>query len=87
MSVEHDVGPLGRDRPMSLSKVTHVFQSQVDEGGKLEREGEDSRDQKKGQVGGDGGNWINSGLSEHASLNCAATGRNRPERLVAAGGR
>ena len=78
---EHDAGPLGYDRPMSHREVTHVVRSQVVEGGKLEREGADQRDQKKGQVGGDGVKWINCGLSEQASFNCDTTGRNCPARL------
>jgi len=78
---EHDAGPLGYDRPMSHREVTHVVRSQVVEGGKLEREGADQRDQKKGHVGGDGVKWINCGLSEQASFNCDTTGRNCPARL------
>jgi len=56
------LGPLDHGRPISRSKVAHVISSQVIEGGKLEREGADRQDQEEGQVGGDGGKWINSGL-------------------------
>jgi len=80
------LGPLDHGRPISRSKVAHVISSQVIEGGKLEREGADRQDQEEGQVGGDGGKWINSGLSEQVRFNCATTGRNCPGRLVAAGG-
>ena len=52
----------------------------------VKRKGADQRDQKEGQVGGDSGKWINSGLSEQARFNCAITSQNCPGRLVAAGG-
>ena len=85
--VEHDLGPLCHVIPMGRGELAHVLQSQVVEGRKLEREGEDRRDQEKGQVGRDGGKWVNSGLGKQDSFHCAAAGRNRPGRLVAAGGK
>jgi len=70
---------------MGCGELAHVLQSQVVEGRKLEREGEDHWDQKKGQVGRDGGKWVDSSLGKQDSFHCAATGRNSPGRLVVVG--
>ncbi len=43
--------------------------------------------EKKGQVGRDGGKWVDSSLIEQDKFHCAAAGRNRPGRLVAVGGK
>jgi len=70
--IEHDLGPLDHDISMGCGKLAHVLRSQVVEGGKLECEGADRRDQEKGQVGRDGGEWVNAGLSEQGNFHCAA---------------
>ncbi len=72
--VEHDLGLLDHVASVDRGKLAHVLSSQVVEGGKLEREGADRRDQEEGQVDKDGGEWVNSGLSEQSSVHCAAAG-------------
>ena len=59
--VEHELGPLDHVASVGCSKFAHVLRSNVVEGGKLEREGADRWDQEVGQVGRDGGEWVNSG--------------------------
>ena len=72
---------------MGCGELAHILKSQVVEDRKLKREGEDRQDQENGQVGRDGGKWVDASLVEQDRFHCAAAGRNCPGRLVAAGGK
>ena len=67
-------GPLDHVTSVGFSKFAHVLRSEVVEGGKLEREGADCRDQEEGQVCGDGREWVYSGLGEQGGVHCTTAG-------------